>query len=175
MSGNGWNSIDLSGQRFGRLVAVERTERSRCGATMWLCRCDCGNLVSVQYSNLKHGATKSCGCLNRENRENRNHKHGGSPRGKNERLYRVWRGMHERCENPHHISFKHYGAIGVTVCEEWGDYAEFRCWAIENGYDESAKRGECTLDRVDPFGNYCPENCRWVDMKTQSNNKRVIQ
>lgn len=173
MRGSTWNSVDLSGQRFGRLAAVERTGRSDCGATMWLCKCDCGNFVSVQYSNLKSGATKSCGCLNRENREKRNYKHGGSQRGKCERLYRVWRGMQERCKNPKNISYKHYGAVGVSVCEEWNDYAAFRSWAIENGYDSSAKRGECTLDRINPFGNYCPENCRWANMKTQSNNKRV--
>ena len=140
---------------------------------MWRCKCDCGNVVSVQYSNIKSGATKSCGCLNREIHAKRNYKHGGNFRGKTERLYRVWRGMHERCENPDNISFKYYGAVGVSVCEEWKDYAVFRKWATEHGYSENAERGQCTLDRVDPFGNYEPENCRWVDMKTQSNNRRA--
>lgn len=154
---------------------MKRAEKSDCGATVWLCKCDCGNVVSAQYSNLKRGATKSCGCLNREKREERNRKHGGSVHGKTERLYRVWRGMHERCESPKHISFKHYGAVGVSVCEEWNDYAAFRSWAFENGYDETAERGACTIDRINPFGNYEPKNCRWASMKTQSNNKRVSQ
>jgi hypothetical protein len=172
MSRTAWNSVDLSGQRFGRLVAIEKTERSSCGATMWMCKCDCGNLVSVQYSNLKSGATQSCGCLNQENCTNRNRKHNGSFRGKVERLYRVWRGMLGRCEDPKNNSYRYYGLVGISVCDDWKDYEKFRSWAIEHGYDETAERGQCTLDRIDPFGNYEPSNCRWATMKTQSNNRR---
>lgn len=172
MGKKAWNSVDLVGQRFGRLVVSERLERSGCGATKWLCKCDCGNLVSVQYSNLKSGATKSCGCLNQENREKRNRKHGGSFRGKTERLYRVWRGMLGRCEDPKNNSFKYYGLAGISVCEEWRDYGSFRNWAIEHGYDENAKRGECTIDRIDVYGDYCPENCRWITNTEQQRNKR---
>lgn len=166
--------IDLSGQRFGRLVAIERAPRSKCGATMWVCKCDCGNRVTVQYSNLKRGATQSCGCLNDEHRIN-NIKHGGNRRGKTERLYRVWRGMIERCTRPENISFRYYGQLGVTICNEWKEYAAFKKWALDAGYDPNAKRGECTLDRIDPFKNYCPDNCRWVSMEQQNKNRRADQ
>lgn len=175
MSRKTWNAVDLSGQRFGRLVALEKADRAKSGATMWLCKCDCGNIVSVQYSNLKRGATQSCGCLNQENRESRNYKHGGSYRGKTDRLYRVWRGMIGRCEDPKNNSYKHYGAKGVSVCGDWKDYKLFREWAVKTGYDPNAKRGECTLDRINPYGNYEPNNCRWVSMKIQSNNRRKNQ
>lgn len=57
---------DLTGQRFGRLVAVEATEmRGQGGATIWRCRCDCGREAMVPSSQLLKGARKSCGCLSR--------------------------------------------------------------------------------------------------------------
>lgn len=167
------NAIDLTGRRFGRLVCVERAPNSSCGATMWICTCDCGNTVTVQYANLTRGATMSCGCLNREKRAERNYKHGGDVRGKQERLYRVWHGMWERCTKEHHISYQYYGANGVTVCDEWKEYQSFREWAMSNGYDPNAERGKCTLDRIDPTGNYEPANCRWTSMAEQNHNRRA--
>ena len=169
---NTWNALDLRGQRFGRLVVVERAEKAKCGATRWHCRCDCGKHVVVQYSNLKNGFTQSCGCLNVENLIKRNYKHGGDCRPRAELLYRVWRGMIGRCNDPKNISFKDYGAKGVSICHEWMEYGIFREWALKNGYDESAARGKCTIDRIDTFGNYEPGNCRWVSMKIQNSNKR---
>lgn len=54
---------DLSGQRFGRLLAVERMGSDSDGFSMWRCVCDCGNTVIVRSSSLKDGNTRSCGCL----------------------------------------------------------------------------------------------------------------
>lgn len=90
------------------------------------------------------------------------------------RLYRVWKGMRERCQNHNHIAYPDYGGRGISVCEEWDkDYLAFKEWAIKNGYDETAKRNVCTLDRIDVNGNYCPENCRFADALEQSLNKRT--
>ena len=58
------------------------------------------------------------------------------------------------------------------MCDEWQDFGKFREWALDNGYDEQAERGECTIDRIDPFGNYEPNNCRWISLKEQAYNKR---
>ena len=69
--------------------------------------------------------------------------------------------------------YQNYGAKGIKICKEWlADYLEFEKWALANGYDENAKRGKCTIDRIDNNGDYCPENCRFVDAHTQRMNQR---
>jgi hypothetical protein len=88
-----------------------------------------------------------------------------------ERLFWVWHGMRQRCENPNAVNYKNYGANGIKVCEEWKSYENFRIWAIEYGYNPEAKRGECTLDRIDLKKGYSPENCRWITIQKQQLNR----
>lgn len=92
---------------------------------------------------------------------------------RDKRIYGIWSKMKERCYNIKDKSYKNYGGRGIEVCDEWKNNSRaFIEWAYNNGYDENAKYGDCTIDRIDVNGNYEPNNCRWVDMKTQSNNKR---
>ena len=163
---------DLTGKRFGRLTAKFVCGKSIDRHYLWHCVCDCGNEVVVPSNGLTCGHTQSCGCLQRDKTSGARTKHGASGNHQNiERLYRVWISMRARCNNPNNKSFKYYGGKGVLVCDEWSDYSVFKRWAENNGYDKNAKYGDCTIDRINPNGNYEPSNCRWVDMATQNNNK----
>ena len=149
---------DLTGQRFGQLLVIERAEDKTTGLkpkVMWRCRCDCGKETIVWGSSLTQGTTVSCGC--------KKIKHGYANK---ERLYETWQNMKRRCNNPRNKRYKQYGARGIKVCAEWEhDYVAFRNWAMSNGYAD-----DLTIDRIDVDKGYSPDNCRWVGAKIQANN-----
>ena len=152
-------SKDLSGQKFGRLTALYKLNNYHKRATYWLCVCDCGNLREVQGGTLINGRSRSCGCLVKDT----NSTHGKT----NTRLYHTWNNIKARCYNHKNKRYENYGARGIVMCDEWKkDFQVFYDWATNSGYKDNLQ-----IDRIDVNGNYEPNNCRWVDVKTQQRNK----
>ncbi|MBQ2174485.1 MAG: hypothetical protein II453_05325 [Alphaproteobacteria bacterium] len=86
------------------------------------------------------------------------------------KLYSIWNNMRVRCNNPE--KYKRYAGRGIKVCESWDkSFLEFEKWAIRNGWKDSKDRNTLSIDRINNDGNYCPENCRIVDMRTQARNR----
>lgn len=165
--------LDLTGQRFGRLMALKLGPRSRPtkrepnGKRQWECLCDCGNTKLALQTNLQRGLTRSCGCLRSEVLRETKATHGHSRGKKLTRAYIIWRGMMQRCLNPKSTAYQRwYGAHGVNVCQQWHVFDNFLA-------DMGEPPAGASLDRYpDPHGHYEPGNCRWATHREQCNNRR---
>ncbi|MDY5847585.1 hypothetical protein [Actinobacillus porcinus] len=84
------------------------------------------------------------------------------------KLYLAYKNMKLRCYDKNRDCYHNYGGRGITVCEEWlSSRNSFVEWAINNGHSMNL-----SLDRINNDLGYSPNNCRWVDMKTQLRNQR---
>jgi hypothetical protein len=159
---------DMSGQRFGRLVVVGYVGRAAGAqrAHKWACRCDCGAALDVCGAHLRAGATRSCGCLQREKATasgDRTRTHGLSKTS----TYAIWRGMLQRCHNATAPDYARYGAAGVKVCERWGTFEHFLA-------DMGPRPDGMSIDRYpNRSGNYEPGNCRWATVTEQNRNTKA--
>ena len=155
------NGQEWVGKRFGKLEVIGFVYRNN--RWFWKCRCDCGNETVIYPNQAIRGKTLTCGCGRSKTFHDMHLKHGFSK----ERLYGIWKGMRKRCNNVQSIGYENYGERGISVCTEWGEYINFRKWALSNGYSATK-----TIERKNVNENYCPQNCTWIEPEFQAENTR---
>jgi len=142
-------AVDITGERFNRLIAIQPTKERRFGNVVWLCECDCGSSVRVKINDLKIGYNQSCGCLQKELR----YKHGHKVKGESP-TYQTWKAMKQRCLNLKKDAFQYYGGKGIMICERWMVFENFLA-------DMGVRPDGMTISRADHDKHYEPDNCSW--------------
>ncbi len=155
--------IDLSGVRFGFLVAVQR-DGSMGRRAAWRCKCDCGEVIRARSDRLVGGRKKSCGVNGHRSIGVGFHDYRLADLDE----YKVWSRMKDRCGNPKNHKWADYGGRGIRVCPRWE--ISFEAFLSDIGPRPSSKH---SIDRFpDPNGGYEPGNCRWATAGQQARNKR---
>ena len=159
-------ALNLKGKEFNYLLVQKRSGSNKQGRSTWECLCKCGTTIIATGSLLVSGNVQSCGCFKIEKmkingKQRRTHGMKKTPE------YTAWRNMKDRCYNKKDKNFKTYGGRGITVCEQWRN--SFENFLKDMGKKPSKKH---SLDRVDNNKGYSPDNCKWVTMQEQSNNRR---
>jgi hypothetical protein len=150
------NFNDLTGQTFGRLVALEHVGTAPDTGALWRCRCQCGAIADVAATYLRNGRTASCGCLAVETSRDRQARHGHTTATCTTPEYNCWRQIKARCCRPSCKQYPTHGGRGIKVCDEWLDFEAF---LADVGYRPSDRH---RLYRLDQDGDFNALNCAWL-------------
>jgi hypothetical protein len=156
-------ALDLTGHKYNLLTVVEFSHKI--GYKLyWKCVCECGGQTIVQTSNLRKGNVKSCGCLKilasiRNAKATATHNMSKTPE------WKTWKSLRSRCKDKNNPD---YGGRGISYTPRWEVFLNF----LE---DMGFRPEGASLDRIDPNGNYCKENCRWATHKEQMRNRRITR
>ena len=152
--------VDVTGQRFGKLTVVCKSDKTSPAGALWICKCDCGGETITTSYKLRTGHTLTCGCSRYT--DPYRYVHGEANKT---RTYKTWKDMRQRCRNPNSDQWEWYGGRGISVCERWDSFVNFLA-------DMGDRPEGMTLDRINPDGNYEPSNCRWATAKEQAETNR---
>jgi len=148
---------NLLNKKYRHLIIKDIIGRNEYGQLIVLVSCECGKEKKMLYNNIKCNVVKSCGCI-------RNSTHKLSKIIE----YKTWANILQKCYNKKHNSFKYYGGKGIKVCDDWKN-------SFEKFYKDMGDRPkDCSLDRINTNGDYCPYNCRWADAFIQNVNKNIV-
>jgi len=156
--------LERIGEKKAFLEIIDIYHRQERGVNVLYanCKCECGKEKEFTLSSFTFYA-KSCGCKTKELNVKASITHGMT----DSRLYKIRKGMKQRCYDEKTIGYKYYGGKGIKVCDEWLDsFESFYEWAMNNGYKD-----DLSIDRIDGNKDYCPENCRWATTSEQAKNK----
>jgi len=153
---------DLKQKTLGNWVVIKELEpiyKNKRYSRILECKCVCGKVKNVLFTHLNLGKSKGCGCTG---------KYASTHNLSNHPLYHVFTSMKARCYNTKRERYHDWGGRGIKICDEWlNDFQSFYDWSINNNYKKGLQ-----IDRIDNDGNYCPENCRYVTPKVNSQNRR---